>query len=239
MTAKSGSCSLLLGSLRLIDETKGDHDKLRRLIDKRFDELDWLDRKSPEFLRHRRQLPIAGQDAHGVAELSLHILHEYKVDAKTFLAFISDMETCQPIRWKNCRVHQPNAFRPARRHTYPAAYYRHASPENIIFSAAGIREGYLYESCRRRPQPRWASASCTEFAAKGGRSTAYANELYTWMFPLVTEESERERRLRLAFCLLSDIALHIHPEYRANGPTSVSCFQLSLALPTASVSGCR
>jgi exopolyphosphatase/guanosine-5'-triphosphate,3'-diphosphate pyrophosphatase len=35
------------------------------------------------------------------------------------------------------------------------------------------------------------------------------------MFPLVSQESESERRLRLAFCLLSDIALHIHPEYRA------------------------
>jgi exopolyphosphatase/guanosine-5'-triphosphate,3'-diphosphate pyrophosphatase len=92
----------------------------------------------------------------------------------------------------------------------------HAKPEQIVFSASGIREGYLYE--KLSPYIRNMDglvASCSEFAVKGGRSTAYANELYTWMFPLVQHESDRERRLRLAFCLCSDIALHIHPEYRA------------------------
>lgn len=89
-------------------------------------------------------------------------------------------------------------------------------PKRIVFSASGIREGYLYE--KLSPYIRAQDgliASCTEFASHGGRSTAYSNELYTWMYPLVAQETESERRLRLAFCLLSDIALHIHPEYRA------------------------
>jgi len=32
---------------------------------------------------------------------------------------------------------------------------------------------------------------------------------------MLPDETEARRRLRFAFCLLSDIALHIHPEYRA------------------------
>lgn len=92
----------------------------------------------------------------------------------------------------------------------------HSCPDNVVFSASGIREGYLYEMLP--PQIRSQDgllASCTEFAVRGGRSTAYAHELFTWMYPLLKKESDKERRLRFAFCLLSDFALHIHPEYRA------------------------
>jgi len=93
---------------------------------------------------------------------------------------------------------------------------QHIRAEYIVFSASGIREGYLYEmlSPYIRNQD-GLLASCSEFATRNGRSTSYANELFTWMYKLLEKESEKERRLRLAFCLLSDIALHIHPEYRA------------------------
>lgn len=91
-----------------------------------------------------------------------------------------------------------------------------AKPEHIVFSASGIREGYLYEKLPAdlREEDGLLS-SCMEFSSKGGRSITYAQEMYDWMSPLLGKESEKERRLRMAFCLLADIAQHIHPEYRA------------------------
>ncbi len=210
--------SLLLGSLRMIDESRGDRDKLKKIIEKRFNDLDWLDEKKvPNFYAIGgtfRALAKMHMEAHGYP---LHILHEYKVEAKSFLAFVREIASMSPEKLEK---YPGSASKRIAALPGAAIVLDHilsrSRPDNIIFSASGIREGYLYE--KLPPYVRAQDGllvSCTEFAVKGGRSTAYANELYTWMFPLLQNESDRERRLRLAFCLLADIAQHIHPEYRA------------------------
>lgn len=210
--------SLLLGSLRMIDESKGDRDKLRKLIEKRFNELDWLDdQKVPNFYAIGGSFRALARMHMTAADYPLHILHEYKVDAKNFLSFVRDVAGLSLEK-----IEKLPGSAAKRVPALPGAaivlehIITHARPDSVIFSASGIREGYLYE--KLSPYIRNMDgliASCSEFAVKGGRSTAYANELYTWMYPLVENESDKERRLRLAFCLLSDIAQHIHPEYRA------------------------
>jgi exopolyphosphatase / guanosine-5'-triphosphate,3'-diphosphate pyrophosphatase len=87
--------------------------------------------------------------------------------------------------------------------------------ENVTFSASGIREGYVYKklSIRERDDD-GLLFSCREFASRNGRSVAYGEELFEWMQTLLNQENEKMKRLRLAFCMLSDIAIHIHPEYR-------------------------
>lgn len=210
--------SLLLGSLRMIDESKGDRISLRKLIEKRFSELNWLDdQQTDNFYAIGGSFRALAKMHMEANNYPLHILHEYRVDAKNFLAFVRDIGKLSPEKMEKLPGVAKNRI-PA----LPGAaiVLEHiitlARPENIVFSASGIREGYLYE--KLSPYIRNMDgliASCSEFAVKGGRSTSYANELYTWMFPLVNTETDKERRLRLAFCLLSDIALHIHPEYRA------------------------
>ena len=210
--------SLLLGSLRMIDESKGDRDKLRKLIEKRFGELKWLDQKKvPAFYAIGGSFRALAR-MHMVANnYPLRILHEYKTDSKNFLNFVQGI-----AGMSNEKMEKLPGVAAKRIPTLPGAaivlehIIQHARPEQIVFSASGIREGYLYEKLSPyvRNQDGLLS-SCTEFAVKGGRSTSYANELYTWMFPLLSNENDNERRLRLAFCLLSDIAQHIHPEYRA------------------------
>lgn len=210
--------SMLLGSLRMIDESKGDRDKLQKLIDKRFEKLPWLEEhKAANFyaiggsFRALAKMHLAAHD------YPLRILHEYTVDAKAFLKFARDIGNMP-----NDKLEKFPGVAKSRIPALPGAamvldrIIGAAKPEQIIFSTSGIREGYLYE--KLSPYIRNQDgliASCTEFATKSGRTTAYANELFTWMYPLVTQETESERRLRFAFCLLSDIALHIHPEYRA------------------------
>jgi len=212
------TASLLLGSLRMIDESKGDRDKLRKLIEKRFAELKWLDdRGAPNFYAIGGSFRALARMHMASSDYPLRILHEYKVDAKNFLAFVRDVAVMP-----DSKLEKFPGSSAKRTSALPGAaivlehIIEHARPHHIVFSASGIREGYLYE--KLSPYIRNQDgllASCTEFAVKGGRSTAYAHELYTWMYPLMEKESEKERRLRLSFCLLSDIALHIHPEYRA------------------------
>ncbi len=210
--------SVALGSLRMVDESKGDRDKLKKLIDKRFRELTWLDdNKAENFYAIGGSFRALARMHMAATNYPLRILHEYTVDAKDFYKFVSEIGVMSLEKLEKF----PGGAK-ARAGALPGAamiierIIEAADPKNIVFSASGIREGYLYE--KLSPYIRAQDgllASCTEFASHGGRSTAYGNELYTWMYPLVQNESEEERRLRLAFCLLSDIALHIHPEYRA------------------------
>ena len=210
--------SLLLGSLRMIDESRGDRDKLRKLIEKRFNELDWLDNKKvPNFYAIGGTFRALAKMHMVASNYPLRILHEYKIEAKNFLKFVQDIAG---LSFEKLEKLPGSAAKRTPALPGAAIVLEHiitrARPENVIISASGIREGYLYE--KLSPFVRGHDgliASCSEFATKGGRSTSYANELYTWMFPLVADESDKERRLRLAFCLLSDIAQHIHPEYRA------------------------
>jgi exopolyphosphatase/guanosine-5'-triphosphate,3'-diphosphate pyrophosphatase len=210
--------SVLLGSLRLIDETKGDRDKMRKLIDKRFAEVEWVNKQKPaNFYAIGGSFRALARMHMESVNYPLHILHEYKIESKKFLEFVKGV-----TEMSDEKLAKFPGVTPKRVPALPGAamilekILSTAKPDNIIFSASGIREGYLYE--KLSPLIRNQDgllASCNEYASKGGRSAAYANELFTWMFPLLKDESEKERRLRMAFCLLADIALHIHPEYRA------------------------
>jgi exopolyphosphatase/guanosine-5'-triphosphate,3'-diphosphate pyrophosphatase len=210
--------SVLLGSLRMMDESKGDYVKLRKIIEKRFADLNWLGtQKVANFYAIGGSFRALGKIHMELSEYPLHILHQYKVDAKEFLSFVRDVAN-MPVE----KIEKLPGSAAKRAPALPGAamvfeyIIANARPNDIVFSASGIREGYLYEMLS--PYVRNQDgllASCVEFATRSGRTTAYANELFTWMFPLLEKESERDRRLRLAFCLLCDIALHIHPEYRA------------------------
>lgn len=86
-------------------------------------------------------------------------------------------------------------------------------------SALGLREGLLYDllpEAERRRDPLIEAAR--ELALLRARSPDYAQELVSWtdkVFPAVgIDETEQERRLRTAGCLLSDIGWRAHPDYR-------------------------
>ncbi|WP_455465498.1 exopolyphosphatase [Bartonella sp. B39] len=93
--------------------------------------------------------------------------------------------------------------------------------EKIIFSGAGVREGFLYS---RLPQEVRVTdpliAACTEMAILRARSPKQAEELIDFttnafdVFEI--SETENERRYRKAACLLADIGWRIHPDYRGN-----------------------
>ena len=92
-------------------------------------------------------------------------------------------------------------------------------PSRVIFSAQGVREGYLYAQLPPQEQdldPLLLAAD--QLAILRARSPKHARELADWtgrMVPLFgIEESPEESRYRRAACLLADISWRAHPDYR-------------------------
>jgi len=89
-------------------------------------------------------------------------------------------------------------------------------PRKVIFLAGGLREGLLQErlpSDIRDEDP--LISQCRAFAIRESRFGDTGDELAYWMSSMLEGESVRHGRLRLAACLLSDIAWRAHPSYRA------------------------
>ncbi len=98
-------------------------------------------------------------------------------------------------------------------------------PERILFSAQGMREGYLYSLLseeEKASDPLLVAAD--ELAILRARSPRHARELAVWtgqMVPLFgIDETLEESRYRQAACLLADISWRAHPDYR--GPQAMN-----------------
>lgn len=211
--------TLPIGALRLVDETRGNKAALRRCIAHAFEGMEWLhDEQTPEFYAIGGSFRAIAKLHMTLTGYPLRILHQYTVPAQEFADFAERLSVMPEERIEKL----PGI--PAKRapSIAPAAMIlsyviKHIAPERIVFSASGIREGYLYE--KLPPELRVQDAllaSCTDMVNRSRPYSRYAEELMAWMEPLLEmRETASERRLRLAFCLLSDIAHHIHPEYRA------------------------
>lgn len=89
-------------------------------------------------------------------------------------------------------------------------------PSQLVVSAMGLREGLLYAEMPQEVRDLDPLLEgCHEIAQFSGRFPEHAQALLTWTDPLFPDESTAERRLRLATCMLSDVAWRGHPDYRA------------------------
>lgn len=96
---------------------------------------------------------------------------------------------------------------------------RIAKPKEIVVSALGLREGLLYERLSiadRKKDPLIEAAR--DLNILRSRSPRHGEELFVWTDRFIKAsglvETEGERRLRHAACLLSDIGWRAHPDYR-------------------------
>jgi exopolyphosphatase/guanosine-5'-triphosphate,3'-diphosphate pyrophosphatase len=89
-------------------------------------------------------------------------------------------------------------------------------PRRVIVSAFGLREGLLYrelDEATRDQDPLLAAA--LEIGERLGRFGDHGAALDQWISPLFMDDDHDAKRLRLAACLLGDIAWNAHPDYRA------------------------
>jgi len=109
-----------------------------------------------------------------------------------------------------------------RARTLPAAalmldrVLKHLAPQRVVFSALGLREGFLYAQLTREEQyldPLVEGAQLVGLPL--ARVPDFAPALLPWTAALFVGETPAEKRLRVAVCALSDMAWRDHPDLRA------------------------
>src|SRR5690606_6988388 len=155
-----------------------------------------------------------------VTDYPLEVMHHYKLDVEDSAAFLEQVARGDIAGMKGIKRISKNrrALLP-----YGAIVLREIvrvmKPSEIVISALGVREGFLYSLLpehERRTDPLISAAE--ELALLRSRSTKHAHELAEWtgeaFAALGIGETEEEARYRRAACLLADIGWRAHPEYR-------------------------
>ncbi|MDB5714086.1 MAG: Ppx/GppA family phosphatase [Sphingomonadales bacterium] len=97
-----------------------------------------------------------------------------------------------------------------------AILVRSLESSTLIVSAAGLREGLLFENLspeQRNEDPLIAAAR--ESGARQGRFAEHGDILHEWIAPLFGHEATVDTRLRHTACLLGDVAWAANPDFRA------------------------
>jgi exopolyphosphatase/guanosine-5'-triphosphate,3'-diphosphate pyrophosphatase len=151
----------------------------------------------------------------------LRVMHGYSIPAADALDFVQRLRRLASANMLANIEAVADARRPLLTYAALVLEYiiRVARPKTIVFSTFGVREGLLYDMLPQAERSRdgliCAAQSLNELLS---RSTRHAEELIGWTDRLVRvvklRETEEERRLRHAACLLSDIGWRVHPDYR-------------------------
>jgi len=151
----------------------------------------------------------------------LRVMQGYAIPTEDAIAFCASIRKSKKIS----SIAGVQAASRARREVLPFGAYalekllKHIMPSEVVMSVFGIREGTLYDllpPIERTKDPLFRF--CETYAQLRSRSFEHAKELCAWTDTLFTadglEETDEERRLRHAACLISDIGWRAHSDYR-------------------------
>jgi exopolyphosphatase / guanosine-5'-triphosphate,3'-diphosphate pyrophosphatase len=151
----------------------------------------------------------------------LGVMHGYTIPAAEALEFVRRLRRLAAANMLANIEAVAEARRPLL--AYAALVLEHiitiARPKSIVFSTFGVREGLLYDRLPAHERARdGLIAAAQQLNALLSRSARHAEELIGWTDRFVhvvkLRETEEERRLRHAACLLSDIGWRVHPDHR-------------------------
>jgi exopolyphosphatase/guanosine-5'-triphosphate,3'-diphosphate pyrophosphatase len=161
-----------------------------------------------------------------VSDYPLRMVQHYVVDADEMMAFCAEIIEAGSLKGYAGAEHVSSS----RRELVPFGaavmleVLKAGQFANVVFSALGVREGYLYGKLDAREQaidPLIQGAE--ELSVLRSRSPAHAGDLVEFTAQLLTvaglPETAEQARLRTVACLLADIGWRAHPDYR--GPQSV------------------
>jgi exopolyphosphatase/guanosine-5'-triphosphate,3'-diphosphate pyrophosphatase len=223
--------TLPLGPLRQDETTMSDRAVAQELIDRELARLDWLGEG-----RGLTFYPVGGawrtlaRIHMEQTNYPLHIIQQYRLarrQAEDFLQLVGGLS-------RRSLAAMPGMTR-RRADVLPFAallmgrILRLARPDQVEFSAFGLREGFLFgrlPARERKADPLIAGAK----AWAVDRFGAMGEGLDRWVAPLFEAQGAAEARLRLAICHLSDLAWREHPDYRA-----ALAFERVLHLPVSGI----
>ena len=158
----------------------------------------------------------------------LRVMHGYSIPAPDALDFARRLRRLAAANMlANIEV-VADARRPLLTYAALVLEYiiRVAKPKTIVFSTFGVREGLLYSMLPQAERSEdgliCAAQTLNELLS---RSARHAEELIDWTDRLVRvvklRETEEDRRLRHAACLLSDVGWRVHPDHRGEETLSL------------------
>lgn len=216
-----------LGVIRLQDDADGSPKKAAALVrDKLATSL--LANYSPG-----KQFAAIGGTWRSLAKLHLelrdyplHMVQDYVVPAEEMIAVCNEIVAAESLK----NYPGSGSVSNSRRELVPfgaavlAEVLRAGRFESVVFSALGVREGYLYgllSEAEKHVDPLIQGAE--ELSVLRSRSPAHAADLVEFTAQYFDAagiaETAEEKRLRQVACLLADIGWRAHPDYR--GPQSV------------------
>lgn len=211
--------SLPIGSLRLDAVRKRDRRALAPFIKKSLDKVGWAAKG--------RGLPfyMVGGSWRALAQVHIHqsgyplpIVHQYRMPKEAPASLVRsltqiDLSTLREV---------PN-ISTSRLPSLPgaamllAATVKRLGSASVIASGFGLREGLLFGQLSPAQQaldPLIVAAR--DEGLRQGRFPEHGDMLFAWMAGVFATDDEpaAERRIRLAACLLSDVAWRAHPDFR-------------------------
>jgi exopolyphosphatase/guanosine-5'-triphosphate,3'-diphosphate pyrophosphatase len=210
--------TLPLGPLRLMRDDDGDRSAAAAAIDRHLEAQPWIAE-----CEGRCFYPVGGA-WRALARIHmeqrgypLHMIHGYRMTRKE----AEELGRLVGQMGKRSLARLPGVPR-RRLETLPFAgmllerVLQRARPADIVFSANGLREGWLHERLPeelRRADPLIAAGR--EWARRDGRFGDLGGPIAAWTDAIFPNEPDDLRRLRRVACHLSDIAWREHPDYRA------------------------
>ena len=209
--------TLPFGPLRLMDQSRGDPDKARDIVDKGLKSLPHLDAAALYAVggiwRSFARVDMEEQN------YPLHVLQHYVIPRGRALRLCKLLAGLSKDSIRKIKV---VSKRRAESLPYGAVVLERlieaGGIKDVVISAYGLREGLLYS--RLAPDER-GKDPLVEFARASNerlaRVPAYAHEMFDWTRVLFDGENAEMARIREASAFFSDIGWRRHPDDRAVG----------------------
>ncbi len=220
--------TLPLGPLRLMDLADRSIKKARSVIDEALCECPLVEHL------HNRPLYAVGGAWRNLARLQmaqtkypLNVIHHFRMQTDAARSVAALVAGLSPASLKDI----PAVSR-SRSETLPYGalvmerLLQHGRASEVVMSVFGVREGLLYSKLSKRKRDSDPLlAACWDFARRYARSPKHELELCDWTDQLFEQcriaESDVDRRLRHAACMLADIGWRSHPDYRGSRSLSM------------------
>lgn len=229
---KTGAAfTLPFGPLRLMDQSKGDPDKARDIVDKGLKNLPAISAPALYAVggiwRSFARVDMEEQN------YPLHVLQHYTIPRGRALRLCRLLAGLSRDSVRKIKV---VSKRRAESLPYGAVVLERlletSDIKDVVISAYGLREGLLYA---RLPPEERAKDPLVEFAraanAREARVSVHADEMLAWTAPLFESDRPEMSRIREASAYFSDVAWRRHPDDRAIG-----AFGQALTAPFAGAS---
>ncbi|MEL6966554.1 MAG: Ppx/GppA phosphatase family protein [Pseudomonadota bacterium] len=222
-TLKGKGITLPLGGLRLRDESGGDIAKARHIVKAALKNAKQLkEAKGQAFYAIGGTWRALGRLHMARANYPLHIMHNYEISAK------EAQKLCRRLTQNRAgSIRGIEAVSSSRRGLLPygavllSEIMAVMKPSSILFSAVGLREGYLYSLLPKKVRRADALVTAAEeWAVLRARSPVHAKELVDWtgraFEAFGVSETKDEKRYRAAACMFADMTWRSHPDYRGD-----------------------